>query len=95
MRFSNPTTGDVIRRLGKTVEVLHLNDNDTLTDQHKIPMTGCIDWEDVFNALDEIGYSGVYNMELVLSRFGEGIEKETASYAVTVMRNLLERRYGK
>lgn len=95
MRFSNPTPGDVIRRLGKTVEVLHLNDNDTLTDQHKIPMTGCIDWEDVFDALDEIGYSGVYNMELVLSRFGEGIEKETASYAVTVMRNLLERRYGK
>lgn len=95
MRFSNPTPADVIRRLGNSIEVLHLNDNDTLTDQHKIPMTGCINWDDVFDALDEVGYSGVYNMELVLSRFGEGIEIDTASFAVKVMKNLLEKRYGK
>ena len=95
MRFDNPTPGDVIRMLGSSVKVLHLHDNDTLTDQHKIPMTGCIDWEDVLTALDEIGYDGVYNMEVVLSCFGKGIEEETASYAVTVMRNLLEKHYSK
>ncbi len=93
MRFDNPTPGDVIRKLGSSVKVLHLHDNDTLTDQHKVPMTGCIDWEDVLNALDEIGYDGVYNMEVVLECFGEGIEEETAAYAVKVMRNMLDKHY--
>lgn len=96
MRFNgNPTPADVIRKMGGKIEVLHLNDNDTLTDQHKIPFTGCIDWNDVFDALDEIKYDGVYNMELVLSHFGEGFEKETAEFAVKVMRHFLASRYGK
>ncbi|MBR7132713.1 MAG: sugar phosphate isomerase/epimerase [Clostridia bacterium] len=96
MRFNNnPTPADVIRRLGGDIKVLHLNDNDTLTDQHKIPLTGCIDWVDVFDALDEIGYDGVYNMELNLGIIGgKGLEIESADYAVKVMRNLLKNRYG-
>ncbi len=95
MRFNNPAPADVIRRLGSDIKVLHLNDNDTLTDQHKIPLTGCIDWNDVFDALDEIGYSGVYNMELNLGVIGgKDLEIESADYAVKVMRNLLKNRYG-
>ena len=94
MRYGNPKPADVIRRLGKDVTVLHLNDNDTLTDQHKTPMTGNIDWNDVFNALDEIGYHGIYNMELRLAHFGRGFEVETAAFAVKVMRYLLNQRYG-
>jgi len=94
MRYDNPTPADVIRRLGSEVTVLHLNDNDTLTDQHKIPMTGTINWNDVFDALDEIGYSGVYNMELNLRHFGKDFIVETAEFAVKVMRNILTQRYG-
>ncbi len=96
MRFNgNPNPADVIRMLGSDIKVLHLNDNDTLTDQHKIPLTGCIDWDDVFNALDEIGYDGVYNMELNLGVIGgKGLEIESADYAVKVMRNFLKNRYG-
>lgn len=95
MRFNNPNPAEVIRMLGSDIKVLHLNDNDTLTDQHKIPLTGCIDWNDVFDALDEIGYDGVYNMELNLSNIGgKGLEIESADYAVKVMRNLLKNRYG-
>lgn len=69
MRYGNPTPAEIIRRLGSKITVLHLNDNDTLKDQHKIPMTGVIDWNEVFNALDEINYDGVYNMELNLKHF--------------------------
>ena len=96
MRFNNnPTPADVIRRLGSDIKVLHLNDNDTLTDQHKIPLTGCIDWVDVLDALKEIGYDGVYNMELNLGGIGgKGLEIESADYAIKVMRNLLKNRYG-
>ncbi len=94
MRYGNPTPADVIRQLGKDVTVLHLNDNDTFTDQHKIPMTGTIDFEDVFNALDEIGYDGIYNMELNLRHFGKNFIIETAEFAVKVMKNMLTERYG-
>ncbi len=95
MRFNNnPTPANAIRMIGDSIKVLHLNDNDTLTDQHKIPFTGTIDWDDVFDALDEIGYNSVYNMELNLSCSGKGIEVETAKYAVTVLKNYLNARYG-
>ena len=91
-RFGNPKVGDVIRMLGKNITALHLNDNDTLTDQHKPPMTGTIDWKDTLNALEETGYSGVYNMELSLGHFGSGFEIETAAFAVKVMKHMLANR---
>ena len=88
MRFGNPKPGDVIRMLGGNIVVLHLNDNDTFTDQHKTPMTGTIDWNDVFNALDEIGYHGYYNMELELRHFGKDFEIEEAEFSVRVMKKI-------
>ena len=91
-RFGNPKPGEAIRRLGNKITALHLNDNDTLTDQHKIPVTGTIDWTDTLNALDEIGYQGIYNMELNLKHFGRGFEIETAEFAIKVMRHLLKNR---
>ena len=94
MRFGNPKPGDVIRRLGSSIVCLHLNDNDTLTDQHKPLLTGTIDWNDVFDALDEVGYSGVYNMEISLQCFGEEIVCDTAAYSVKILRNILDKRYG-
>ncbi len=94
MRFGNPKPADVIRRLGSSIVCLHLNDNDTLTDQHKPLLTGTIDWDDVFDALDEVGYSGVYNMEISLQRFGEEIIEDTAAYSVKILRNILNNRYG-
>ncbi len=94
MRYGNPTPADAIRRMGSNVTTLHLNDNDTLTDQHKIPKMGTIDWDDVFDALDSIGYSGVYNMELNLRPYGNEFLVEMAEFAVKVMRRMLKTRYG-
>lgn len=95
-RFNgNPSAADVIRMLGKDISTLHLNDNDTLTDQHKPPRTGTIDWHDVLDALDEVKYSGNYNMEINLRCFGEGFEIETAEFSVKLMRHLLREHYGR
>ena len=91
---NNPTPQEAIRMLGSRIEVLHLHDNDTMTDQHKIPMTGCIDWKAVMDALDEIGYAGVYNLEVVLSHFGADFAIEEARFAVKVMKQMLKDRYG-
>lgn len=94
VRYQNPEPADVIRRLGKRTTVLHLNDNDGFTDQHKIPMTGSICWQDVFDALDEVDYQGNYNMELNLSWFGNDFMIETAEFAVKLMKRKLLERYG-
>lgn len=94
MRFGEPTPAEVIRQMGKEFTLLHLNDNDTLTDQHKMPLSGTIDWKDVLNALEEIGYEGVYNMELTLERYGKDIAVDHAAFAVKVMKNLLKEKYG-
>lgn len=95
MRFNNnPKPSDVIRLLGKNISVLHLHDNDTFTDQHKMPFTGCIDWNDVFDAFDEIGFEGVYNLEMVCERMGHEVGLDYARFAVTAFRNFLKNRYG-
>ena len=57
-------------------------------------MTGTIDWNDVFDALDEVGYHGTYNMELNLGHFGAGFELETAAFSVKLLRHMLNTRYG-
>lgn len=94
MRFGNPTPADVIRILGGNTVVLHLNDNDTLTDQHKTPLSGTIDWSDVFAALDEVAYAGNYNMELRLEHYGKNLMVETGAFAVKLMKDILHERYG-
>lgn len=92
MRFdNNPTPGTFIRQMGSAVKCLHLNDNNTLTDQHKPPKTGVIDWDDVLSALDEVGYDGVYNLELNLQHFGKGFEIETAEFSVKLLKYMLNK----
>ena len=91
MRFGNPTPAEFIRAMGCSVKCLHLNDNNSLTDQHKPPMTGNIDWNDVLSALNEIGYDGVYNLELNLKHFGEGFEKETAAFSVKLLNHMINK----
>ena len=74
---------------GGDVTVLHLNDNDTFTDQHKPPLSGSLDWKDIMKALKEIGYKGIYNMEVNLACFGDALCEDTAALSVKIMRNLL------
>jgi len=94
MRFGNPTPGDVIRILGPNISTLHLHDNDTLTDQHKLPMTGTINWNDIFDALEEVAYDGIYNCEVALANFGKDFAIDHAEFCVKLMRHMLRQRYG-
>lgn len=89
-RFGHAKPADVIRMFKGHISTLHLNDNDTLTDQHKPPRTGCIDWDDVMAALDEVEYKGAYNMELSLDCFGKELFLDTAALSVKIMRDLLK-----
>lgn len=59
-----------VRYFGDRIKLLHLNDNAATYDQHCFPGQGLIKWEEVFAALDEIGYNGFYNFELHMAPFG-------------------------
>ena len=88
--MGHPSVGDVIRKLGSLVEVLHLHDNNGIKDQHKILGTGIIDWKDVFSALDEIGYAGYYNLETMLKHYGDGFEEEEGKFSFKVLNHMLK-----
>jgi len=72
--FWVPPPEDMIRILGKDISILHLHDNNSHWDDHLIPGLGNIKWPLVFEALEEVGYTGVYNFELVLGFAGPMLE---------------------
>lgn len=73
--FWVPPPEEMIRQLGRDVSILHLHDNSGHWDDHLLPGMGSIDWPAVFDALDDIDYSGVYNFELRLAFGGEMLEE--------------------
>lgn len=97
---NNPQVPQAILDIGSDITVLHLNDNTNENDQHLIPflgsgcwkISGTIDWNATFDALDEIGYNGVYNMELELKVYGIEVMDDTARLAVSAMRNFISKR---
>ncbi len=62
--FWVPPPEEMIRILGKDISILHLHDNTGHWDDHLLPGMGNINWSTVFDALDDVGYQGVYNFEL-------------------------------
>ena len=58
--------GDFIRAAGSRLKALHINGNNGLLDDHLMPFTGrkSHDWKPVMQALSEIGYDRLFNMEL-------------------------------
>lgn len=67
---------DFIRYFGNRVKMLHMHDNNGFSDQHLMPPYGNVNWPAVFDALEEIGYDGYYNYEIVY-KFGDCLEEAT------------------
>jgi sugar phosphate isomerase/epimerase len=56
--------GTTIRELGPHLIATHISDNDGSGDQHRTPGNGSIDWPEVMSALREVGYEGLFNLEI-------------------------------
>ena len=59
--------GEFIRKAGKRLQALHLNNNDGSDDHHLLPFTLMdrgVDFREVVAALRKIGYSGLFNAEI-------------------------------
>jgi len=53
-----------IRACGDRLYAAHISDNDGSGDQHRMPFCGNIDWSAVIRALKDIGYTGLFNLEI-------------------------------
>jgi sugar phosphate isomerase/epimerase len=54
----------VIREFGPYLIATHISDNDGSGDQHLTPGNGSIDWPPVMHALRQVGYDGLFNLEI-------------------------------
>ena len=76
--------GDKIRYAGDLIKIMHVHDNDGTADQHLNPYGGNIDWADLAEALFDIGYAGVLNLEtnpVSKKQLEEGISDEEITKA--------------
>ncbi len=53
-----------VRRFGTHICCTHISDNDGSGDQHRTPGGGSIDWPSVVAALRDVGYDGLFNLEI-------------------------------
>lgn len=57
---------ECIRKIGNRIVTLHVSDYDFLDERHWLPGEGDIDWRELYQALCEVGYNGVWMYELGL-----------------------------
>ncbi len=56
---------DFLRRIGSRLTLVHLHDNDGISDMHRLPMTVFrTDWEGLINGLRDIKYRGPLDFEI-------------------------------
>jgi sugar phosphate isomerase/epimerase len=53
-----------IRKAGHWLKSLHINDNNGIKDLHAAPGSGIIQWDQVYQALQDIGYKGIFMLEV-------------------------------
>lgn len=63
MRTAGDGAVNMIRKMGRRIQALHLHDNDLFHDHHQLPFSMNIDFFSVVRALKEIGYSGYFTLE--------------------------------
>ena len=90
--ISGPDPEELIRGLdNKTLGCLHIHDNDYLHDQHLLPYTGDLNWENITSALKDICYQGAFSLECInyFKRFDDAMMPEALSFAVKTGRYLI------
>lgn len=85
---------DFLKKLDRRLKVLHVHDNDGISDLHQIPFTftktrensPSTDWEGFLSGLRSIGYNGVISFETapVLASFPEEMKEDTLKFIARI-----------
>jgi len=65
-----------LERLKERLIAIHLHDNDGTSDQHKIPFTGTVDWDNLARIIASSTYQGCVNLEVLIRQTGIADEAE-------------------
>lgn len=60
----NLDVAQVVRELGPHLVATHISDNRGSLDDHLVPGGGTINWPEVMSAFREVGYKGLFNLEI-------------------------------
>ena len=55
---------DYIKKLGKRIVTTHISDRDNINERHWLPGEGLLDWVSIVDALEDVGYNGVWLYEI-------------------------------
>lgn len=75
-----------ITKIGKRLRAMHINDNCGMDDDHIMPGTGTINWDDVIRALDDIGYE--YSFTFEAHRAVVGVPEECKDAAAKLLHDV-------
>ena len=65
LNLTDKNQREFIIKAGNKLKALHIANNEGVTDQHMMPYArGTVDFIDVMKALKEIGYEGLFNLEI-------------------------------
>ena len=80
--LTGDTPENMARILGNRLETLHIHDNNGLSDEHKIPYHGNINWNNFVKVLPEIGYKGSFSFEAdsFFTMYGGMLPEECAGF---------------
>lgn len=82
-----------IRKIGKKLGCLHVQDVDYVNDLHTLPGVGKINWDNVCHALADVGYDGELTLEAdnFLVGFATELWPTALKFMADVSRNLADR----
>lgn len=89
--FAGLELRNTIRTLGDRLVALHLNDNDGVHDQHRMPYMGKVDWERLVDGLREIDYAYTLNFETSFKEVPTTLLPESLQYTAAAGRLLAKR----
>ena len=84
---------EAIAYIGDRLKMVHVHDNCAMADEHNMPFTGNVDWQDAMHGLALVSFDGVFDLELSPARFPAPLRKsharlalETAQYLMTYLK---------
>ncbi len=78
--ISGTGMSDMARHLGNRLEILHVHDNNAVSDMHTAPGLGILNFKDFAQTLSDIEYKGMFSFECdgFFGKFGENLYFECA-----------------
>ncbi len=80
---------EALSYIGSRLKMVHVHDNCAMADEHNMPFTGNVDWQDAMHGLALVDFDGVFDLELSPARFPAPLRRGHARLALETARHLM------